>query len=135
MPTYTKKLALTAASAFLIAGIALAQAQDRAQTQTQDQTQEQIRDRDIYGSQLMTPEERAAYHERMRSADTVEERERIRAEHHEQMQARAKERGLSLPDEPPRGAAGSMRPGAGGGPGMGGGRGRGTGGGRSGGRY
>jgi hypothetical protein len=56
----------------------------------------------IYGRQLMTPEERAAYRDRMRSAKTAAERNEIRAQHHKDMQARAKERGVTLPDQPPR---------------------------------
>lgn len=41
----------------------------------------------------------------MRAATSAEERERIRAEYHEQMKKRAKERGVTLPNAPP------MRPG------------------------
>lgn len=55
----------------------------------------------IYGSQLMTEQERLEYRERLRAATTAEERERIRAEHHERMQERAVERGVTLPEEPP----------------------------------
>ncbi len=68
----------------------------------QDQARQQVQDQDrIFGSQLMAQEERMAYSSRMRAAKTQEERERIRAEHHEQMKMRAKERGVTLPDEPP----------------------------------
>lgn len=75
-------------------------------------------DAPIYGSQMMTTQERQAYRERMRTAKTVEERERIRQEHHEQMVVRARERGITLPDQPPvRG--GGMGPGPGPGPGRG----------------
>jgi hypothetical protein len=88
----------------------------QAQEQTQSQEQEQI-----FGSQLMTPEERAAYRDRLRAAKTAEEREKIRQEHHELMEARAKERGVTLPEEPP---PSGMRPGDGMGPGGGGGRNR-----------
>jgi hypothetical protein len=52
----------------------------------------------------------------MRAARTAEERERIRAEHHERMKVHAKERGVTLPDAPPphgMGPGGGM----GGGPG------------------
>lgn len=84
----------------------------------------------IYGSQLMTQQERLEYRNKMRAAQTLEERQRVRAEHHEQMKLRAKERGINLPDMPP-GMGGGMGPGMGGGmgPGMsgmgpGGGRGR-----------
>jgi 1,2-phenylacetyl-CoA epoxidase catalytic subunit len=58
------------------------------------------RDR-VYGSQLMTKEEQAEYRARRQAAKTPEEREKIRREHHEKMKARAAERGVTLPDEPP----------------------------------
>ncbi|HEX2667834.1 MAG TPA: hypothetical protein VHP13_05625 [Gammaproteobacteria bacterium] len=54
-----------------------------------------------YGWQLMTPEERAAYQARMRAAKTEKERAAIRAEHHKEMLQRAKEQGVTLPEEPP----------------------------------
>jgi len=74
----------------------------------------------IYGSQLMTPQERAEYRAKMSAAKTVEEQEQIRKEHHEQMKERAKARGVTLPDEPPA-RGGGMGPGGGGmGPGGGG---------------
>lgn len=91
----------------------------------------------IYGSQLMTPQERSEFRSKMRAAKTAEEREQIRAQHHELMKARAKERGVTLPDAPPpRGGGmgpGGMGPGAGIGPGggMGPGAGMGPGGGRN----
>lgn len=94
----------------------------------QKQAQEQI-----YGSQLMTAQERKAYRAKMRTARTAEERERIREEHHKAMQVRAREKGLELPDSPPpRGSGGGMGPGGGAGQGsgtgMGGGMGQGGGG-------
>lgn len=68
----------------------------------------------IYGSQLMTPAERSAYRQKMRSLKTAEEREAFRARHHEEMQKRAQERGMQLPDMPPAGGArGGMGPGMG----------------------
>ncbi|MBI4995756.1 MAG: hypothetical protein HZC22_02430 [Rhodocyclales bacterium] len=84
----------------------------------------------IYGSQLMTQQERLEYRNQMRTMQTQEERNAFRLEHHRKMQERAKEKGLTLPDAPPA-AGGGMGPGrAGGGmgmgPGMGGGRGRGA---------
>jgi len=66
----------------------------------------------IYGSQLMTPEERSEFRAEMRAAKTTEERERLRRDHHEQMKERAKMRGLTLPDEPPP-RGGGMGPGGG----------------------
>ena len=108
--------ALLGAMALVLAAPALAQDQDR----DQDRAQEQIRDQDMSGSQLMTPEEREAYRARMRNATTAEERERIRAEHHGQMSKRAQEQGVTLPDEPPaRGPALGREGGKGSGGGMG----------------
>ena len=40
----------------------------------------------VYGSQLMTRQEMQQYRERMRNAKTAEERERVRAQHHAEMQ-------------------------------------------------
>lgn len=70
-------------------------------------------DEQIYGSQLMTQQERTEYHAKMRAAKIAQEREQIRKEHHVQMQERAKESGVTLPDEPP-GRGGGMGPGGGG---------------------
>lgn len=72
----------------------------------------------IYGSQLMTQQERAEYRNKMLSATTVEAREQVRAEHHERMQERARAQGLSMPDQPPAAGAG-MGPGGGAGQGRG----------------
>ncbi|HVC29530.1 MAG TPA: hypothetical protein VNF48_08310 [Gammaproteobacteria bacterium] len=55
----------------------------------------------IYGSQLMTPEERAAYHAKLSAAKTEKERNAIRAQHHKEMQERAKKLGKTLPPAPP----------------------------------
>lgn len=43
-----------------------------------------------YGYQLMTPEERAAHRQTMRSLDTAEAREAYRLEHHEAMRVCAR---------------------------------------------
>ena len=100
--------------------LSVATAADQNRLQTRDQLQTRDRDQ-IYGYQLMTPAERAAYRSRMRSLNTVQERERYRLEHHREMQERARERGVTLPDQPmPRG--GGMGPGPGGGMGPGAGR-------------
>ncbi|MCC7484327.1 MAG: hypothetical protein IT529_05010 [Burkholderiales bacterium] len=66
----------------------------------------------IYGYRMMDDTERNAYRERMRNAKSADERQAIRDEHHQAMEARAKERGVTLPQ--PRGPRG-----AGGGPGYG----------------
>ena len=87
-----------------------------APVQAQTQQQEVV-----YGSQLMTPQELRAYRLKMRQAKTVEERAQIRAEHHRQMQERAKERGVTLPEAPPpQGMHRGVGPGAGPGGGAGG---------------
>ena len=77
----------------LAAGSATANEPDRTSVQGQ------AGDQEIYGSQLMTPEERAAHRSQMQSASTSAERERLRVEHQAAMQSRAKERGISLPDD------------------------------------
>jgi len=106
-----KTLTLVAVTGALIfsSGFSLAAEQDRDQTRLQDQTRDQIRDQDrIYGSQLMTQQERNEHRNRIRSAKTQKEREQIRAEHHESMKVRAKERGVSIPDDPPAKGKGMM---------------------------
>lgn len=124
-----KHIALTAAFLALAVSSSVI-AQDRLKSQDNTQLQAQSRDQ-IYGSQLMTQQERNEYIERMRSAKTEQERERIRQEHHARMQDRAKERGVSLPASPPakRAASGAGQgPGVGAGPGGSGGAGGGRGG-------
>jgi hypothetical protein len=77
----------------------------------------------VYGWQLMTKQERVQYREKMRSLKTRKEREAFRREHHAQMQERARERGVKLPDQPrPRGNGMGQGQGQGGGMGPGGGR-------------
>lgn len=136
----TLTVSALASSLIFCAGIALAadkdqlkdqtrdQTQLRDQDQTKDQTRDQTRLRDqdqIYGSQLMTEQERIEHRNRMRNMKTNEEREAYRLEHHKKMQARAKEKGITLPDEPPArggmmGPGSGMAPGGGMGPGSGG---------------
>ena len=67
----------------------------------------------------MTEQERLEHRNQMRSFKTQQEREAYQLEHHKRMQERAKEKGVTLPDEP------MMKPGGmgqGGGMGPGGGR-------------
>ena len=80
----------------------------------------------IYGSQLMTEQERNEHRNRMRNAANAEEREQIRNEHHKRMRERAKQQGVELPEEPPARGNKGMGPG---GKGMGPGAGMGQGGG------
>ncbi len=105
-----------ATALFLSTGFALAA--DQAPAQEKTPTKKQVQ---VYGSQLMTQQERVEYRAKMRAAKTTEEREQIRKEHHESMKERAKERGVTLPDDPPARGSGM---GAGGGMGPGGGRSR-----------
>ena len=58
-------------------------------------------DAPVYGQQLMTEQERTEYRARMQAAQTEQEREQIRQEYHVQMQERASQQGIKLPDEPP----------------------------------
>lgn len=94
------------AAAVLVTGVAWAQNQEP-----------------VYGSPLMTQQERNEYQTRWRAAKTAEERERIRQENHERMEERARQRGVTLPSEPPAmpGRGAGMGPGPGGGMGPGGG--------------
>jgi uncharacterized membrane protein YgcG len=101
----------------LTSGFALAADKDRDKTQVSAQDP-------IYGSQLMTVQERQDYRDLMRVAKTDKAREQIRLEHHQQMQQRAQQRGSTLPDEPPARGSG-MNQGMGAGGGMGGGMGSG----------
>lgn len=104
-----------AAALGLTSGFTLAADQQQVQAQTHQQDQ-------IYGSQLMTEQERAELRDKMRSAMTTEERDLIRKENHDQMTARAKASGVTLPAAPAARGSG-MGPRAGGG-GGGAGRGR-----------
>jgi len=56
--------------------------------------------RQAYGWQLMTQQEREQHRMKMQSMETREEREAYRKEQHEMMEQRAKERGITLPDDP-----------------------------------
>jgi hypothetical protein len=124
-----KTLMVSALATALSLSSGLVLAADQVPAKEKAQTQEQI-----YGSQLMTQQERAEQRDKMRAAKTAEEREQIRKEHHERMKERAKERGVTLPDEPPArgsrmGSGGSGMGSGSGGMGSGGG-GMGSGGGR-----
>ncbi|HKL78277.1 MAG TPA: hypothetical protein VJ985_07945 [Gammaproteobacteria bacterium] len=94
-------LVVLAAGALLVAAPVQAQERDRDERRMQDR---------VYGAQLMTPAERAAYRERLRNLPPGERAE-LRAEHRREMNQRARERGVRLG---PRGGAGDRQ-----GPGMG----------------
>lgn len=99
---------------------AIAQTPAPVQAQTQQ---------NIYGSQLMTVQERNEHQQHMRTLKTQQERDQFRSEHHTKMQERAKERGVTLPDAPPARGQGAG-PRAGNAPGMGAGPGSAPGGGK-----
>ena len=111
MSVLTSGLLLAASSSYA-AGEMTTQEPVKVQLQAKDQVQKKEQ---IYGSQMMTSQERTEQRKKMRAAKTTEERERIRAEHHEAMKIRAQERGVTLPDTPPDGGMG-MGAGSGAGP-------------------
>jgi len=119
-------LSVVAGVVSLLPALPVSAEQERSQMQTQIEQQEQEQ---IYGSQLMTQEEMTEHRTKMRSLKTNEERQAYRLEHHKMMQERAREQGITLPDEPPA-MGGGMGMGSGGG-GMGMGGGMGSGGGRN----
>ena len=111
-------LALVAGLSAPVAGLYAAD-QEKAEEATKQESQEQQQERTmIFGWQLMSVEERAQHRAKMRSFKTQEEREAYRKEHHERMQARAREQGLTLPQMPRQGAGGGGR-GSGANPGAG----------------
>jgi len=129
-----------AAAGAALAGGGAALAQDRTRDRLRDPTQDQlrdpirdrdrtrlrdpIRDEDIYGTQFMTQQERERYREQRRAARDDDERQRLELYHRNRMNMRARNKGVTLPDDP-RGMRGGNGAGGGmGGGGMGGGAGR-----------
>jgi hypothetical protein len=55
-----------------------------------------MRDRDIYGNEVMSEAECNEYRKRIAGAQSAEAREQIRNEHQKDVQARAKNRGVEL---------------------------------------
>jgi len=76
----------------------------------------------VFGRQLMTQEELQEHRRMMQSLDTPEARQEYRQQHHQRMLERARERGVTLPEEPGRQGKGQ---GKGQGQGMGQGQGQG----------
>ncbi len=109
--TRTSVIAAAIATGALLATSLGAIAQTPAPVQAQPQ-------QNIYGSQLMTVQERNEHQQQMRSLKTQQERDQFRSEHHTKMLERAKERGVTLPDAPPARGKGAG-PRAGNAPGMG----------------
>jgi hypothetical protein len=125
--TPRSSISKTAAVIVIVSATAWSSVGVHAQDQTQTQTQ-------VYGNQLMTDAERTAYQTKMRTLKTTAERDAFRLDHHDQMKARAAEKGLTLPDAPMmnKTGKGQAAPGTGqgsvGSPGTGGGAGGGKGG-------
>jgi hypothetical protein len=88
--------------AFLAAGLATVSpiAAGEEQAQKSEQGRRQIQGA-FFGPQLLSEEEQAAYRARIRKAKTSEEAEGVREEHYELMKARAKEKGVALPEKRP----------------------------------
>ena len=63
----------------------------------------------MYGADLMTPQERDAYIDKLRSAKTQDERLKLRDEHRAEMQKRAQEKGVPLPEPRAPGAGPTAR--------------------------
>lgn len=101
----------------LLLSMGVALAADDGQTQQMEQIGQQVQmmDQDsqheemmeqepqqeqVYGWELMTPEERAEHREKMHSFQTEEELEAYRQEHHKLMLERAEEQGVTLPESP-----------------------------------
>lgn len=78
----------------LCAGITLFAAAMPAAAATTEPVKREI----IPGSELMTSQERERYRQRIRAAATPQEEEKVRADHVQQMQERARVRGLQLAD-------------------------------------
>ena len=120
---WQERVVVSLISGLLLAGSGGLSAADPDKAPNPDQTKAQVgKSEPIYGSQLMTRQERIEHRNKMRSMKTAEEREQYRLEHHAKMEQRAREKGVTLPDTPP---SGGMRKGMGQGmgPGMGGGMG------------
>lgn len=71
-----------------------------------DQAKIQNSAQQVYGSQLMSAEERLQYHQQLRVLQTEQEKEQFRIQHHHKMQERAKALGKTLPEQPREGGYG-----------------------------
>ena len=91
-----KTLILSVVAATLALSSGLVMSEDSEMSADRPETQQQV-----HGRQLMTQQEREEFRNKMRSASSAEERQQIQQEQHERMKSRAKERGLSMPDNPP----------------------------------
>jgi len=88
--------AVVLGAVLFLGGPVQAQEADPDRLRQQDQTQERI-----YGARMMTPAEREAYRERLRTMEPSK-RAQFRQEHRREMEQRARERGVQL--GPPEGS-------------------------------
>jgi hypothetical protein len=89
--------AATAVVMLMAAADAACQQQVRQREQVQQRTQEHAGKREIIpGSELMSTSEREDYRRRYAAANTDAERDKVRAEHVNAMEGRARLRGLRL---------------------------------------
>ena len=94
---FTLTRAAVLAAAFAAAAGAAAQERTQQREQARERVQERAGHREIIpGSELMTSAEREAYRRRYAAAKTDADREKVRAEHIESMEERARLRGLKL---------------------------------------
>jgi hypothetical protein len=99
--------ALTLQAGFTMAATATDNLALTTTVPTKSQESAQLPEQDqIYGVQLMTPQERAEFRSKMSAAKSIEERDQIRKANHQAMQERAESHGLTLPDQLPAGQRG-----------------------------
>jgi hypothetical protein len=72
------------------------QDRDRDQDRTHVPDFAKLSDNDIYGSEVMSVQERNEYRNQLQNAGSVEERQRIESQHREMVQAKAKSQGVDL---------------------------------------
>jgi len=69
---------------------------DRIQDRTHAPNFAKLGDEDIYGSELMSAQERNAYRKALQNAATTDERARIEAQHRQEIQVRAENKGVNV---------------------------------------
>ena len=92
---------ILAALLSLPAGMTLADSHDPDRDMEQSKDQDRDRDRDNDDDPDRDRDRDLEHRTQMRNARTLKEREQLRMEHHQRMQKRAMELGITLPDEPP----------------------------------
>lgn len=70
--------------------------QDRDRDRIHQSDYLKLSDNDIYGSELMTAQERNQYRQRLQEADSEAGRNRVEEQHQEQMQKRAENQGVAI---------------------------------------